>query len=103
MKEYITFQTVDNDGDIWCNEAFIFEADEQVEKFFTNAPLVLKTLEIELDYDAGETLENIKYNITRTYRRAAAEGAIIRVEFDCNWGTVEICRMRKGIMIGEQK
>lgn len=100
MKQYIAFQTVDNDVD---NEAFIFETEEQVEKFFINAPLVLKTLEIELDYDAGETLENIKYNITRTYRRAA-EGVIIRVEFDCNhWGTVEICRMRKGFMIGEQK
>ena len=34
LKEYIAFRTKDNEGDIWCEDVFIFENEAEVEEFF---------------------------------------------------------------------
>lgn len=36
MKEYIAYQTVDMEGDVWCNTAFLFESQDKVREFFNS-------------------------------------------------------------------
>jgi hypothetical protein len=35
MKEYIAYREVDPEGDVWSENAFLFETREDVSKFFT--------------------------------------------------------------------
>ena len=83
----IAYQTVDSEGDIWSNQAFLFDDDEQAEEFFSNPSQVLKTLSIELE--EGEELEDIDYHSTRQ-----------EVKFSCQYsGDVRILKMDEGFLI----
>ena len=61
MKEYVAFQTVDPENDIWCNKAFLFSSMEEAESFFVkdNKDLISLFTSKEEDWDIQE-LENFK-------------------------------------------
>ena len=41
MNKLIAYQTVDKEGDIWCNTALLFETKEKVFEFFNDKQKVL--------------------------------------------------------------
>lgn len=96
MNEYIAFQTVDREGDIWCNKAILFTTKEKVLEFFNNPLEVLKTLGHELDSENGETIEDINYQkhfVNNTDNLNA-------VTYKCDYaGEVRIANMSKGYLI----
>jgi hypothetical protein len=57
-EKMIAYQTVDNEGDIWCNVALIFETMEEVELFFNNPRKVAEVLELEVYEEDGESYDN---------------------------------------------
>lgn len=49
VEKFIAFQTVDREGDIWCNRAFLFKSHEDALAFFSNPKLVIDTLEYKVE------------------------------------------------------
>ena len=90
-NKLIAFQTVDREGDIWCNKALIFNNEENVEKFFSDPKSVVEALgfEVEEDEDVNTCMELLKIKDS-TY------GAIIRLKY-C--GTCKILEMSCAIII----
>jgi len=48
-EKMIAFQTVDVEGDIWCNYALLFKTEEDVENFFKTPKNVIDTLKYEVE------------------------------------------------------
>jgi hypothetical protein len=48
-KKLIAFQSVDIENDIWCNEALLFETEEEVNLFFKNPKKVVEILGLEVE------------------------------------------------------
>jgi hypothetical protein len=76
-KKLIAFQTVDVEGDIWCNKALVFKNEDKVRPFFENPRLVVETLGIEVkEYeDVDNCIELLETDGGGLY------GAIIRLEY----------------------
>ena len=91
-KKLIAFQTVDVEGDIWCNKALIFKNKDAVRPFFQNPKLVIETLgfEVEEDEDVDNCIELLELDNGSMY------GAIIRLEY-C--GECKILEMSGGYII----
>lgn len=64
IKNMIAFQTVDREGDIWCNHAMLFSTQEEVNTFFSNTKLVFETLrfEFEQNEDISDCIKLYKDN-----------------------------------------
>lgn len=96
-NKFIAFQTVDREGDIWCNHALLFKSEEDVEKFFKNPLEVLNELEHSLDEENNETVEDINYQI---HRVPSGNNLINSITYTCDYaGDVKIVRMSKGHLI----
>lgn len=92
MEKYTTFQTVDSEGDIWCNRAILFKNDSLIEEFFSNPEKIVATLELEVneDEDINECIEVLRS------RSGVINGAVIRLEY-C--GECKLLRMSGGYII----
>lgn len=93
MDKLIAYQTVDREGDIWCNTALLFHSDEQAITFFKDKEKVFESLNLELDEE--ETFEDIEF----TYY--GAEGCAPNQISFYYGGDVRICAMSKGFVIQE--
>lgn len=89
----IAFQTVDKEGDIWCNTAFIFDNEEQVRDFFADPKRVIDLLGYEINEDAGESYDTCMNVIPDS---VCIKAACIELEY-C--GEVWIKRMNGGFVI----
>lgn len=91
-SEKIAFQTVDPEGDIWSNKAFIFDSSEDAEDFFSNPMNVINVLGYELEQDENEE--------TLDYTELRINGFLYGVTFACEYaGDVKILEMSKGFVI----
>lgn len=101
VKEYIAFQTVDSEGDIWCNKAFLFESEEQAEVFFSNVENIMNTLELKLEEDEDgvmETIEEVQSSLEMF--GVESNNSFYGCKFTCNAaGTILIEEMSKGFVI----
>lgn len=96
-KQYIAYQTVDSENDIWCNTALLFESKEDVFTFFNNPKNVIDTLKIELYED--ETIESIDY-------KTNGNNEVIPryITFECEYaGKVVIKEMSKGFLVTQKQ
>jgi len=93
-KELIAFQSVDKEGDIWCNVALLFESEQDVKDFFADPEKVIKVLDLELDRELGETIDT--FMEVRTTKSGLVTSVRIQLEY-C--GTKHIARMQKGFLI----
>lgn len=92
MDEMIAYQSVDGEGDIWCNTAILFKNDADCLEFFSKKENVIKALKIELCED--ETLEDIGYELY--YANEDKEGLPIQVVLECMDGTFRLQEMARG-------
>jgi hypothetical protein len=93
MNKLIAYQTVDKEGDIWCNTALLFETKEKVYEFFNDKQKVLSTLGINLE--EGESLDDIDFTVNTT----APETIPYSVIISCESGEYKICEMDGGYLI----
>lgn len=75
-KKLVAFQTVDVEGDIWCNQALVFKDESKVRPFFENPRLVVETLGIKV-----EEHEDIDNCIELLETEGNLYGVIIRLEY----------------------
>jgi hypothetical protein len=75
MEKLIAYQTVDREGDIWCNTALLFKDEEAVNKFFSNPQLVIDTLGLEVneDEDINDCIKVYRYGHGVNERVASVE------------------------------
>ena len=93
ITKKIAYQTVDKEGDVWCNHAMLFDNDEDARKFFTNKNNVFKALDYEVN---GENINDIEFKI---YDDNPAK-CIEAVTFECEYaGEVVIKRMSEAVII----
>ena len=92
-KDLIAFQVIDNDNEIECNEALLFENENEVNLFFTNPEKVIKVLELEIDEERGEMIDS--------FISIFANGKTINsVKINLQYcGEKWIKRMSKGVII----
>lgn len=92
-KKLIAFQTVDIEGDIWCNEALLFESEEEVKLFFENPEKVIKVLKLETTEEEGEMINNFVFIFSKG-------GIITAVRINLEYcGEKWIKRMEAGYII----
>lgn len=100
IKEYVAFQTVDSEGDIWCNKAFLFKTNEEAESFFSDVSNIMNALGWELEEDEEgimETIEEVQSSL-KVFKDYVFEGC----EFSCNGGgSTRILQMSTGFVIRE--
>ena len=94
-NKHLAFQTVDREGDIWCNTALLFHNKEQAEEFFKNPEYVFKVLDFELS--EGENYENISYELL--YTNEEQKKGFYGLIFECDYGFCKILEMSKGFII----
>jgi hypothetical protein len=95
-SKFIAFQTVDIEGDIWCNKALLFSNEEKVNEFFKDPINVITTLEYELE--DRENPDTLNYDIHRSGQNE--DDNINCITFNCIYaGDVKIVRMSNGYLI----
>ena len=92
----IAYRTKDLEGDVWCEQALLFESNEKATEFFNNPLLVLETLGIELE--DHENINNIGYEVFTIADRIGAP--VAHITFECEYcGRKNIAMMLKGHVI----
>lgn len=91
MEELIAYRAVDSEGDVWCEEAFLFPNSEAVKNFFrADNP---KLIEIYTE-DGNEPLEDFKIHNNNPTK------SISKITFTTEHaGNVKIVEMSKGYLI----
>lgn len=98
VKEYISYQTVDSEKDIWCQTALLFNSKEDVINFFNKPEKVLKALDHHLEDE--ETVTSIDYEQHFVNERSEMPNVIT---YNCLYaGAVKIVMMSKGFVISNE-
>lgn len=89
----ILYQTVDSEGDIWCNKCLMFSSKEKAQEFFEDQENILKALEIDLE--EGDCMHSYKQHF-------ASDGAELPFKitfFASPCGNLELIGMLRGTFI----
>lgn len=58
MKELVAYRTVDTEGDVWAEHAFVFDSQEKADEFFNEHNLELK--KYFTDSDPGDKISDFE-------------------------------------------